>query len=135
MQKTRRVLPALLVALSAAGCFPYHYTDRPGATGTVLDAQSGEPIAGALVSLVGYGVRSRPQDDVFDVRTAADGRFEIRPVQRWNIYVVPMRPASVPATLKIRARGYKDVDKEIAFSMLGPSIEDFGPIRMTRARR
>ena len=86
------------------------------------------------MSLVGYGVRSRPQDDVFDVRTAADGRFEIHPVQRWNIYVIPMRPASVPATLKIRARGYKDVDKEITFSMLGPSTEDFGPIRMSRVR-
>ena len=65
----KRLLPALLVTLALGGCFPYHYTQRPGVTGTVVDAQSGAPIRGALVSVVGYGMRSRPQDDVFDVRS------------------------------------------------------------------
>jgi hypothetical protein len=129
------LLPVLLAALSLGGCFPYHYTQRPGATGTVVDAQSGAPIRGALVSLVGYGMRSRPQDDVFDVRTAADGRFEILPVKEWNIYVVPMHPASIPVALKVRANGYTDLDREISFSMLGPAVEDFGALRMTRFGR
>jgi hypothetical protein len=131
----QRLPVVLLVALSVGGCFPYHYTQRPGATGTVVDAQSGAPIRGALVSLVGYGMSSRPQDDVFDARTAADGRFEIVPVKQWNIYVVPMRPAPVPVALKVRAKGYRDLDKEISFSMLGPSVEDFGSLRMTRLAR
>lgn len=132
---SRRLLPVLLAALSVGGCFPYHYTQRPGATGTVVDARSGAPIRGALVSLVGYGMRSRSQDDVFDVRTAADGRFEIFPVKEWNIYVVPMRPAPIPVALKVRASGYRDLDREISFSMLGPPVEDFGSIRMTRLGR
>ena len=131
----KRLLPALLVTLALGGCFPYHYTQRPGVTGTVVDAQSGAPIRGALVSVVGYGMRSRPQDDVFDVRTAADGRFEIFPVQQWNIYIVPMRPAPIPVALKVLASGYRDLDKEISFSMLGPSVEDFGSLRMTRLGR
>lgn len=135
MQKIPRLFAVFLLALSTGGCFPYYYTQRPGATGTVVDAQSGAPVSGALVSLVSYGMRSRPQDDVFDVRTAADGRFEIFPVQRWNMYIVPMHPSPIPAALKIRAKGYKDADREISFSMLGPAVEDFGSVRLTRLAR
>ncbi len=118
----------LLVVPTLTGCaIPYHETQTPGAKGTVVDARTGAPISGAVVTLLGYGYGSPPENDVFDLRTAADGRFEIPPKQRWIIYIVPSDPPPRWAKVKVRANGYVDVEREIYKSMT-----DLRIIPMTR---
>ena len=124
---------SLFAALSLPGCvFPYHYTRSPGVRGVVVDSQTRLPISNALVSLISYGFAARPENDVFDVRTAANGEFEIPPKQEWSIYIVPMDPAPLWATVRIKVAGYTDVERKISISVMGPSMTNLDVVPMTR---
>ena len=44
----------LIGVLQCNGCFPYHYTKKPGVSGTVLDADTGKALGGASIRLTTY---------------------------------------------------------------------------------
>ena len=50
MNRFRQLLLTIPISLGLAGCFPYHFVDRPGISGTVVD-EADVPIANATVIL------------------------------------------------------------------------------------
>jgi len=78
-------LLTLLAGFVCVGCIPYRFTTRPGAIGTVLDARTGAPVAGAAVSVTPV----RGDDPVGTATTAADGSFTVAPRRQWGVYIIP----------------------------------------------
>jgi hypothetical protein len=110
-----------VVPIFCAGCFPFHYCEQPGIRGTVVDQQSGLPLTNALVDLaVIYGFRDETNSvDVWKTNSIArtnvnfSGSFEIPPVRKWGIYIIPMDV--FPRDYKIRASAVDHVEKDIYF--------------------
>lgn len=94
----------LFLLSCCCGCYPYRALDRPGVTGRVVDSQTGVPLAGAQVKLIGALVatsqrpRRKPDWYVEQARsypghsantlTAADGSFNFTPVQSWSLWEI-----------------------------------------------
>jgi hypothetical protein len=129
MRHPRVVLLFLSFGLFAAGCFPYRFTIVPGATGEVVDAQSGAPLSGALVTLTD---RYRPDRYEITGLTMADGRFEIPAKQGWGVVIAPFDPLPVTALVTVQADGYQQAEKKISMTTMGPAITNLGKISMTR---
>lgn len=111
--------PVTLIAMALAltsGCVPAKHSWRAGASGTVVDSASNEPISNASVELVGpYYVGSqknlRLSNDAKAVKvaTGTDGSFDIPSVWRWTmkLLVPPGTPAASYARVTISADGHE----------------------------
>ena len=83
MRRAARLL-AMLPALTAAGCFPYHETYRPALTGVVLDSAQ-HPVPGAQVvactvdNWAGWPDGACPRRGA--TTTGPDGRFQLPAVR------------------------------------------------------
>jgi hypothetical protein len=152
------VIQMAVIALISTGCFPARFTTSPGASGRVIDARTRDPVQGAevFVSRAFYkfytftnhtmeGVaqegktipppeppplnlalsKSRPPI----VLTDADGRFDIPPVKRWGIYIVPMDIAPSHGALVVRRDGYVP---EMRLVITHSSIDPVGDISLNR---
>jgi hypothetical protein len=125
-----RLALTVVGGLCLVGCFPYHYTLRPGVTGVVLDARTGSPVANATVA-----VRSRDfhgQIGEVTLATGADGKFHLAPEQRWGIYVVPMDVFGPWVDAAITAPSYETKTFKLTASAMGPREVALGEIRLTR---
>jgi len=120
----------IVAGLCLAGCFPYHYTLRPGISRSVVDSQSHTPIAEAAV-VVHTHIRF---SEIRDVRLApdSDGIFCLPPSLQWGVYVVPMDVFFPWSEVTIEAPGYEKKDLHLRASAMGPSKFDLGEIRMSR---
>lgn len=63
-----------------AGCMPWHSEVTPSVSGTVLDASSGKPIAGAFVHIEDF-----PEKTAF----TKEGRFVIAEIREWVVLTPP----------------------------------------------
>jgi len=99
----------LSVCLGTAGCFPYHYTVRPGVVGTVLSADTRQPVAGVGILFGRTNVTELAQ-------TAADGSFSIPPRRQWGIWIIPQDVFALRWTVCIRRAGYETNCTEFLFS-------------------
>jgi hypothetical protein len=103
MEIERMTIPRtflLLLTLAASGCFPYHYTTRPGINGTVLSAATGQPILQAGVTLSGANTTT-------STATAGDGSFSIPPCRRWGIWIIPQDVFASRWTVCVGHSGFK----------------------------
>ena len=100
-----RYLLLLSVCLASSGCFPYHYTDRPGITGTVVSAASQQPVVGAGIA---FG-----RTNAIVAQTAADGSFEIAPKKQWGIWIIPQDVFTRRYAVSIRHDGFQDYEAEV----------------------
>lgn len=107
MYRTKRIVNALavLVTLFLTGCFPYRVVERPGAVGRVIDHQTQQPIAGALIE---RKTATRTHKKAY---SSPDGQFRLRPVI--ELHWQPLFPAVFfggdvfpQDTLAISAVGY-----------------------------
>ena len=101
------VLFALCVTMS--GCFPYHYTTRPGLSGTVVSAASHMPLAEAGISF------GRTNTTIVAFSTA-DGSFAVSPRRQWGIWIIPQDVFAMPWTVCIRHAGYETNYTQFRFS-------------------
>jgi len=120
----------IVAGLSLAGCFPYHYTLRPGISGSVVDFQSHTPIAEAAV-VVHTHIRF---SEIHDLRLTpnSDGIFFLPPTRQWGVYVVPMDVFFPWSEVTIEAAGYEKKDLHLRASAMGPSKFALGEIRLSR---
>jgi hypothetical protein len=119
-----RALASLLAPLIfCAGCFPFHYTTRPGVQGIVVDQSTQSPITNnvsvSLASFYGYWdetnkVHVCETNIITTANTDLAGTFKIRPAKKWGIYIVPMDVFSRPYELIISRTNYEL--KKIEFS-------------------
>lgn len=105
---------ALLLLLTCSGCIPipipYYGVKRPGASGVVLDARSGQPVAAATVTMMN-ATNSYPYhlDKAFDtwpvvarVQTAPDGSYLIPPKRGFRIWLLMLMPDMPPREIHTR---------------------------------
>jgi hypothetical protein len=100
-----RYMLLIPVCLATSGCFPYHYTDRPGINGTVVNAASQQPVVGAGIAF------GRTNDIV--TQTTADGSFAIPPKKQWGIWIIPQDVFTSRYAVSIRRDGFQDYETEV----------------------
>ncbi len=114
-----------------SSCMPYHFTSRPGAIGTVIDAENSQPIEGATVGL--DVMRSiEHKGEYLSTTTGADGKFQIPAAQRWSLYMVPLDPAPLSVLITIKKLGYEEFTKEIGTHTMGTAITDLGNVSIRK---
>jgi len=95
---SHHIFGILLVAAASSGCIPYHAIVRPGADGFIVDAQTGQPITGARVTM------ASAHDPVFSTwpsfvpasaESTTNGAFTI-PAQRRLIMFMTWSPIEPP---------------------------------------
>ncbi len=125
----------MLVALIAsaallAGCWPARFVEQPEVRGTVLSAQTHEPIAGARVALASTFQPERTSV----VTTDANGNFEIRAVHDWKLYSPLGEGWPVPGLIEVSAKGFVPQQQPLAWSMTGRSKINVGTILLLRVK-
>jgi hypothetical protein len=100
-----RFLLLFPVLLTTSGCFPYHYTARPGITGTVVSAASQQPVVGAGIA---FG-----RTNAIIAQTATDGYFAIPPKKRWGIWIIPQDVFTRYYEVSVRRDGFQDYETEV----------------------
>jgi hypothetical protein len=125
-------LLTLSLALVCSGCIPYHFTVRPGASGTVVDARTGLPVAGAAVSVASV----RGHDPAGNATTTPDGSFRIPPRRQWGVYIVPGDIFPFPFTLSVQQGGYQQAIVQFAHRAMGEgATTNFGVLRIESVTR
>lgn len=109
MSKVVSYFPLLALCIAASGCFPYHYTTRPGVSGTVVSAGTHEPLGDASVSF------GRTNNSVVAFSTA-DGSFVVPPKRQWWIWFIPQDVFPLPCTVCVRHPGYESNSIQFTFS-------------------
>ena len=129
-----RVLSVFAAVAITASCFPYPYVARPGASGTVVDAESAAPIANAAVTLnirlLNGSVIHAPV-----TTTDANGVFVIAPQYMWALYVV-LQEAVRPriGTLEVQAATYSNATREISFRPENHTRLAVGEVRLIKQK-
>jgi hypothetical protein len=107
MRKFASIIPVCVLCLTACGCFPYHYTNRPGLAGTVVSAQGDVPLAGAGIS---FGTNTTAL-----AFSSADGSFYVPPKRRWGIWIIPQDVFPLHWTASVSHSGYETSHREFSF--------------------
>ena len=131
--KARLLLVVAAVAITAS-CFPYPYVERPGTFGTVIDAETGAPIADATVTL---NMHWRDGSVYHSTSTTTDtkGRFEFAPHYVWGPFVVTQELSPpVLGTLEAKSATYSNVAREISVHAEGHTPVAVGDIRLTKLK-
>lgn len=119
------LVTTLLLSALCVGCVR-RYVSAPGASGRVIDAQSGMPVAGALVTV------TRQEGPYAQTHTSQRGMFRVHPAHGW--YQLPTRGVwiSCPATLTVEHGEYQTYRTNI-----GPCVEKFkaGEVRLERTMK
>jgi hypothetical protein len=91
-------LSFLLPLIFCSGCIiPYHFTERPGVKGLVVDTQTGVPLANVNIALSAvYGtwnptnsISSWHTNELASAYSKNNGTFEIRPIKQWGVLIIP----------------------------------------------
>jgi hypothetical protein len=107
------LLLILLIGVFEQGCVVWRYTDTPPVSGTVIDATSKQPIAGAKV---GFKKHERLAS-----LTAADGSFHARPSYVWRpCWILPGEFWRSSGLFFVQAPGYKPFEQVVDTSMGAP---------------
>ncbi len=85
--------------LTASSCVVPYAVRVPIARGQVVDGSDREPIAGAIVALLGY-----PKTGTI---TGADGRYEPVPLLEWHVFSMPMSDRLDHHELMVTATSYE----------------------------
>jgi hypothetical protein len=129
-----RLLIGVILQISLAGCvLPYHFTLRPGVSGTVVDGESLAPIPNANVAIATRDFRDREFLPVIFGITAPDGGFDMPSKRQWGIYIMPMDFAGPRSEATIEAVGYNKAVIQLSGSPVVPKSIKLGTVRLTRA--
>lgn len=120
-----RLAALLASALLVAGCFPYHFTARPGVSGVVVDAATSKPIPNAAITLSESAGKAETSAD-----TDASGRFRIASRQVWGIYIVTLDTFPFRTNATISALGYESVSIPVWTSVLDSRDAHLGEIHL-----
>jgi hypothetical protein len=124
-----RISPLLLsIAFCLTGCFPYHYTLRPGVSGVVIDDRNATPIPGAIVVVSSHGPSQKAED--LTLTTGPDGTFYLAPRRRWGVYIMPMDAFGPWTEATISAPGFETRSFRLSASDMGPKEVSLGNVRL-----
>ena len=127
MKKHLTLLLVLFLMIPCGGCMPYHFTKKPGISGTVLDSKTKEAIPEAIVELTTWSFPEK-KEKIETISTAVDGSFVLLAEQYWSIYIVPLDPGPLKVRVSIGKNGYIQFTKEFNINTMGPSVTSFEKI-------
>ena len=124
-------LAAALCSTLLAGCWPYHYTERPGVKGEVVSADGSGSIPAAIV-VVNTTIRRSPLEQV-RVTTDANGRFVVAARRYWAGYS-PMQDSFGASSCFVQIDAPTFATEKIPFqcSDTGPAMTDLHTIQLRR---
>ena len=102
------ILVAALTLL--CGCVPMRAYDNPTVRVSIVNAETGMPIAGASITNLNSGDR-KPVSVVTD----REGEGLLPPVSHWTVIPINLDPALATNTIEISAPGYRPKQVEIQF--------------------
>ncbi len=118
-------------------------TARPGVTGTVIDAETLAPIAGATIAfeMIEIDQAGPPKRSHFQTKSDQKGHFKVEEKRRLAVNLVPMAlsPTSVTLTTTISCPGHEAHTKQRLMFLdkwtdqSQKPATDFGLILMVRA--
>jgi len=124
----RRNHPLRLALLLLFPCFafiafpgcavPWNLTIRPGATGKVVNATTGRPIPGAIVTVGDQDPRDYSDIPTAQHATFPDGSFSLPPYRRWGFNILFESTAGSTVPFSITRRGYRPYNGLIYFDYL-----------------
>ena len=118
---------SLVVLVCGQGCFVYRYTITPPVSGTVVDATTRQPIAGATVGFRGHERRL--------ATTAPDGSFVSRPDHIWRpCFILPGELWPSGGQFFIESSGYKPYEQRVITTM-GRPFTILRPVELERESR
>ena len=121
--KLERLFAFLLLLGACSGCSTHLITMKPGASGRVVDAETGAALNGVQVAL-----------DDRTSSTAADGRFKISPDRERHVHLLrtPIEDySSASYTLRVQHAGFKPFfAKFYTNARSGPAATNFPAIAL-----
>ena len=108
----RLILIYFPVIFWMTGCIPYHFTEVPGARGTVIDSETNQPIQGVVVEL--QGPNHIFKDVTITSETQELGMFIFVPKKKWGIYIFPSDVFPIPYRALFSHEQYKDYQVEFS---------------------
>jgi hypothetical protein len=115
---------AILVAAALSGCVIAHDWISRGASGIVVDANSGKPLGGVSVFRV-LGFPERESKLV--ATTDSVGRFSVAALDKWYV-TVPLGDAVGISKLAFRLRGYNEATVHTSTGIPAPKTPPFTSI-------
>ena len=113
------------------GCIPYHFTERPGAFGRVIDAETNQPINDARVQL--KLDNEYIEDKGTEVKTVQDGKFCLPPRKKWGLYFFPMDCFPFQYDLTFVHNEYSQMQLQFQHSAIDePEAIDFGTVKLKK---
>jgi hypothetical protein len=130
----KQMLCLLVIIASCSSCVPvpYHAVVRPGINGFIVDAQTGQPIVGANVTMdstLDYGWTSNKLATAHSESTT-NGAFYIPPQHKWRTEPTPNfapNDGQVECQLLIEHTNYEPFQLRLGF----PDASLFGPLPLT----
>jgi hypothetical protein len=96
------------LCITVSGCFPYHYTMRPGLAGTVVSTENNAPLANAGVWFDGTNAS-------LVAFSAADGSFYVPPRRKWGVWIIPQDVFPMRWSVRIYHPGYQTTHAQFLF--------------------
>ena len=133
----------ILSAIFCAGCIPYRYTLQPGATGTVVDNESGVPLPNAHVVLSRMDGTWNPTNithifftnQVASTASTNDGTFRISPKKGWRVFLLlPIDYTYPKYELEVEGTNYQTLKFQFFSISINHGITNFGTIKLTTQR-
>ncbi len=131
VKKYLNILLLLILIIPCSGCMPYHFTNKPGISGNVIDSTTKDAISGADVKLTTWSFLDK-KEKIETASTGENGSFNIPAEQRWSIYMVPLDPGPLKARVSIEKKGYREFTNEFYINTMGPSITNFKTLPLER---
>jgi 5-hydroxyisourate hydrolase-like protein (transthyretin family) len=108
----------IIVATALSGCVIAHDWMSRGASGTVVDASSGKPLAGVRIfRVLGY----TDEDSKLVATTDSAGRFSVTALDHWYV-TVPLGDAVGASKLAFRLAGYSEAILDTSTGIPAPKI-------------
>lgn len=109
---------AAALVVVCAGCIPYRFVGTTGASGRIVDAQSGAAVGQAKIVVSESGPGRNVQTVIY---SSTDGTFYITPCHKWGVLPLgPLDPLSWFTTIDISAPSYTTFSQAFRCTTIGP---------------
>ena len=142
-KKMRLTLVSFLALIVGSSCVPFAHKEAftPGVFGTVVDAETGKPVAGAKVVVYNFGGDPEFAKDTCTpvIRTEVNGSFFLKTKGMFSFGLALGLPSHVQTPAKgelvVYCDGYEDFKKEVTIQddrNLDPV--DAGQVRLSKKK-
>jgi hypothetical protein len=134
------VLP--LIFCSGCIAIPYHFTERPGVAGVVVDRRTEIPLANVRINLASvYGIWNPTNhlsvwrtNQLVSTYSTTNGIFKISPKKEWGLLIIPSDVFPRGYELKTESTNYQPLAIRFTYSPMHNgkyAVTNFGIIKLS----